>query len=162
MLSLKNLDTKYKPLWKENKKTQEHLRCKMAKRDKILDDYNQMQKKYLPFPDRLELHILRIDIDTARKEESKTSKQMDSVFHVNRANTTYKKIDAKGRRAIEREPCVICFETHDAKQLTTTNCRHTFCRPCFSKVLETNYFDDKEVSCPYCRNDKITLTRYYK
>jgi hypothetical protein len=95
-------------------------------------------------------------------ELSRAVKELEAILRVNRTNTTYKKIDGKGRRALEREPCVICFETHDAKQLTTTTCGHTFCRPCFSKVLDTCYYDDKKLSCPYCRNDKIGLWRYYK
>jgi len=172
MLSLTNLENEYFPLWKECQKSKDQCQHKMAKRDKILHIRRQVNEG-VPYPDTqsnkkqwdkyaVEVAVLHLDICSAWEKERKIWKQMDSVLFVNRANTTYKKINAVQRRALEREPCVICFETHDAKYLTTTNCGHTFCRPCFSKVVETNYFDDKEISCPYCRNENIVLSRYYK
>lgn len=172
MLSLKKLEQAYFPIWKENRKNREDCQEKMAKRDKILHIRRQINQG-VAYQDtqsnreqwekcEVDISVLQIDITAAWKKECKTWKQMDSVLFVNRSNTTYKKIDNKERRALEREPCAICYDIHGAKRLTTTSCGHTFCRPCFSKVLETNYFDDKEISCPYCRNDRITLSRYYK
>lgn len=122
--------------------------------------YSELKKMFRA--DYIDYSVKRLDFVEADNQFKRSSKKLKASLRVNRANTTYKKIDAKGRRALEREPCVICFETHHAKQLTTTNCGHTFCRPCFSKVLNTCYLDYKEVSCPYCRNENIMLTRYYK
>ena len=112
--------------------------------------------------DDVDFAVTEADFEQAWIEYNRSWKKLDAILRVNRANTTYKKVTASARRALEREPCVICFETHDAKQLTTTNCGHTFCRPCFSQLIDTCYYDEKEIACPYCRNDKITLTRYYK
>ena len=112
--------------------------------------------------DDVDFAVIAADWDEAWPEFRDSWNNLDAILRVNRANTTYKKVTASDRRALEREPCVICFETHHAKQLTTTNCGHTFCRPCLSQHINTCYYDEKEISCPYCRNDKITLTRYYK
>jgi hypothetical protein len=172
MLSLKSLNTVSCSLWKEINKHREQGYQKIAKRNKMIHIPKKIDPCYLYLDEyahlgqldkyEVEIAVLQSDIEDAWKKEVKSWKHLDSLLFVNRANTTYKKIDAKGRRALEREPCVICYETHDAKHLTTTNCGHTFCRPCFSKVLDTCYYDHKEVSCPYCRNENILLTRYYK
>ena len=172
MLSLKSLETVSSPMWKEINKHREQGQQKIAKRNRLIHIPKKINPCYLYLDDEahlgqldkyeVEIALLQADIEDAWKKEGKNWKQMGSLLFVNRANTTYKKISGSDRRTLEREPCVICFETHDAKYLTTTNCGHTFCRPCFSKVLDTCYYDIKEVSCPYCRNENITLTRYYK
>jgi hypothetical protein len=110
--------------------------------------------------DDVDFAVSEADFEEAWPEFRDSWNNLDAILRVNRANTTYKKVTASVRRALEREPCVICFETHHAKQLTTTNCGHTFCRPCLSQHINTCYYDEKEISCPYCRNDKITLTRH--
>ena len=172
MLSITDLENLYTPLWEECERNHENCQKKMMKRDKIIHIHGQI-KKGVAYSDAIsnpkqwskyevEIAVLQADITTAWKKERKNWKQMDSLLCVNRANTTYKKVDGNERRALEREPCVICFETYDAKRLTTTSCNHTFCRPCFSQLIETCYFDDKEISCPYCRNEHIRLSRYYK
>jgi hypothetical protein len=127
------------------------------KRNAMLIEFKKMVRS-----DYVDYIVKGLDFLEAQEQLTRSSEKLKASLRVNRKNTTYKKIDGKGRRALEREPCIICFETHDAKQLTTTTCGHTFCRPCFSKVLHTCYYDDKELSCPYCRNDKIGLWRYYK
>lgn len=159
MLSLKNLETTCAPIWKEEQKNAEKHHVKKAK-------WNRMTHSGTNFTlyhnDDVDFAVTEADFEQAWIEYSRSWKKLDAILRVNRANTTYKKVTASARRALEREPCVICFETHDAKQLTTTNCGHTFCRPCFSQLIDTCYYDEKEIACPYCRNDKITLTRYYK
>jgi hypothetical protein len=136
MLTLKNQTALYTPISKEYLQNAD-------KRDAM---YSELKKMFRA--DYIDYSVKRLDFLEAQKLFERSSKKLRAILRVNRANTTYKKIDAKQRRALEREPCVICYETHDAKHLTTTNCGHTFCRPCFSKILDTCYYDIKEVSCP--------------
>jgi hypothetical protein len=159
MLTLKQLDTIRAPILKKHLQNDSNYDHKYSKYKKIT---NSGTNWTLFHKDDINFAITQLEWDEACTKFDKTINQLDAILRVNRANTTYKKVSGSHRRALEREPCAICFETHDAKQLTTTNCGHTFCRPCFSKVIDTYYYENKEIVCPYCRNDKITLTRYYK
>ena len=155
MLSLKNLETTCATMEKQRRKVQDKWHAIRSKFKKMLDST-------VVRTDDVDYIVTELEWQEVWKQWERTWKDYEDVLRVNRANTTYKKVGGSVRRALEREPCVICFETHDAKQLTTTNCGHTFCRPCFSQLIDTCYYEDKEIACPYCRNDKITLTRYYK
>jgi hypothetical protein len=154
MLSLKNLQTINATMQKQRNKIADKWQPKQSKFKKMV--YSTVES------DDVDFAVSEADFEEAWPEFRDSWNNLDAILRVNRANTTYKKVTASVRRALEREPCVICFETHHAKQLTTTNCGHTFCRPCLSQHINTCYYDEKEISCPYCRNDKITLTRYYK
>ena len=53
----------------------------------------------------------------------------------------------------EVEPCPLCMEDITSTTNTcTTNCGHTFCSPCFTKLLNHGVFSREiQVNCPMCR-----------
>ena len=161
MLSLTTLETICGPIMNEQRKYNAQVEANHQKWLKMTHsgeepDYT-LARKY-----HVELAINGVEYDDVSNQRKRLYKQLEAALRVNRANTTYKKVRGRECRALEREPCAICYEIYGAKQLTTTNCGHTFCRPCFSQLIEICYFDDKEISCPYCRNKNIALVRYYK
>jgi hypothetical protein len=49
--------------------------------------------------------------------------------------------------------CPICYEFHDKNKHVVTNCNHEFCGDCMSVILYNSYSDNKDASCPLCRQE---------
>ena len=110
----------------------------------------------------IEWAILEIKMEEYRFEIKKLNKMRDEIFIINKNNSKYKKVNNFEKRCLERDCCGICFESHNLKQIVTTNCGHNIGKRCLSKLLRHNYFNDVEICCPYCRNNNLEFTRYYK
>lgn len=63
---------------------------------------------------------------------------------------------------IQNRECVICFENPDFSNLITTNCKHNFCKDCYTKwetkSVQINY--NRNITCPYCRKDNPKIIGY--
>ena len=59
--------------------------------------------------------------------------------------------------SVEVEPCPLCMEDITSTTNTcTTNCGHTFCSPCFTKLLNHGVNSRSSmVNCPMCRANII-------
>ena len=54
---------------------------------------------------------------------------------------------------IQSKECVICLEKPDFKNLLTTNCKHHFCKDCYSRweLTSSRLNEFRNITCPYCR-----------
>lgn len=49
--------------------------------------------------------------------------------------------------------CPICYDFHDKNKHVVTNCNHEFCGDCMSVIINNSYSDNKDASCPLCRQE---------
>ena len=49
--------------------------------------------------------------------------------------------------------CPICYDIHDKNKHVVTNCNHEFCVDCISIIINNSYSDNKDASCPLCRQE---------
>lgn len=50
------------------------------------------------------------------------------------------------------DPCVICLDTIDEKDLYTLECKHTFHRKCIQEWFQTQLQQHNTLTCPTCRH----------
>ena len=53
-----------------------------------------------------------------------------------------------------QEECPVCYESISDDKICITQCSHTFCYDCITKVIQTT----KEHNCPYCREKIVELS----
>jgi hypothetical protein len=76
-------------------------------------------------------------------------------------NSKIEKVSDKTKRQIEKESCSICFEHHKSKHIIRTSCNHYFGTYCFSKFIDSNFENNRDIVCPMCRNENISeFTRF--
>ena len=61
---------------------------------------------------------------------------------------------------LEKEDCCICLSPHKIKDIVTTSCSHSFGKSCAENLLDKNYYDGCDITCPMCRNPDMTFTLY--
>jgi hypothetical protein len=49
--------------------------------------------------------------------------------------------------------CPICYDVCDKNVHVLTNCNHEFCADCMSTIINHSYRDNKDASCPLCRQE---------
>jgi hypothetical protein len=67
----------------------------------------------------------------------------------------YKRISTTDYDAESTEPCAVCMEKRKKGDTITTECNHSFCKPCWNKWMDTN-----NRTCPCCRNACKSVTVY--
>lgn len=139
---------------------------------KMLQVYNQHKKgialelpnHYLKIKERHEVELALLDI---KKEETTRlfHKYEEKITNIGKSfieeNSRVEKVSDKTKTQIERENCSICFEHHESKHIIRTSCNHYFGKYCFSKFIDSNFENDRDIVCPICRNDHISeFTRF--
>lgn len=67
----------------------------------------------------------------------------------------YKRISATDYDAETEDPCAVCMEKQKKGHTITTECNHTFCKPCWNSWMNTN-----NRTCPCCRKQCKNITAY--
>jgi hypothetical protein len=115
-----------------------------------------------------EIELLRIPTDWKKHRDKRPeySKKFDYCFAgfiVNiflKNNSKLVKITKTKEKKLEKEICGICCDNHKIKNIVTTCCGHTFGKCCFEKLLNYNWENVVEISCPMCRKSNIEIIRY--
>ena len=67
----------------------------------------------------------------------------------------YKRITATDYEAVNTDPCAVCIENQKKGDTITTECNHSFCKPCWNSWMDTN-----NRTCPCCRKLCKSITVY--
>jgi len=111
----------------------------------------------------VEVALIETEIAEIEQLSSRLWRKMQSIFSLNRANTTYRRISKRKQRELESDTCAICYEEHNISQIVTIrSCGHSFGKSCFTHIINHCYDSYKEITCPCCRNDQIDMIRYRK
>jgi hypothetical protein len=176
--TLRMLLRKYEPLSREWNKLRQiydeyenrlyktlHIKQAMKNGTRFPKNYWQIREK-----NELEIALLEVQIDEIDQKCNTLWRQMEGVFKFTHENTKYKPASSsaeKQKRA--HEPCAICYDSSvdvgvgiGLKHRISTNCGHIFCKPCMTAFLQHNYDMGLEITCPCCRNDKLTFWRFTK
>jgi hypothetical protein len=104
----------------------------------------------------VELALIQIDFEKQQRITDKAYKQTENLASTFiSANSKYVKLSSIEKLCIEREPCSICLNKHDAKKIIRTNCDHYFGKYCFTDYVNTNFDNDRDIVCPLCRNQHL-------
>jgi hypothetical protein len=126
-------------------------------------DYLQMRQKY-----DLEIAVLEVQMDEIKQKSNTLWRQMEAIFQFTDKNTEYKPASSPAeKRKRTNEPCAICYDSPaegggSLKRRISTNCGHIFCKPCMTTFLQHNYDTGSVITCPCCRNDRLTFVRFTK
>lgn len=129
-------------------------------------DYEKYETPARPNTDilskRHEIEIAELDVKIEELESKERAiwNIMESVFKINDRNSKCKRVSKVAKRKLEAETCAICFEEHNISKIVTIDCGHSFGKPCFEQLIETNYDRYIETSCPCCRHIPLVVTRY--
>jgi hypothetical protein len=175
---LRILYEKYEPLsreWNKLRRISDEYENRLYK---ILH-IKQAIKNNTPFPKNywqtrqkheLEIALLEVQIDENDQKCNTLWRQMEAVFQFTDKNTKYEPAcsPAEKRKRLY-EPCAICYDSFvgvgvgvGLKRRISTNCGHIFCKPCMTAFLQHNYDTGAEITCPCCRNDRLTFVRFTK
>jgi hypothetical protein len=154
MTSIRDISNNRNKLHDDYKNTKREI-------DKILNDFEQLQKKKLPLEVysvlKYELRIHFLNADNRRIE---LQKKIQQAHYVSGSHIPTIKISTKKMKALHPEICGICMEHHAYRFTITTSCGHHFGKKCFSKWIDTCFENYKDISCALCRDTNFALTRY--
>ena len=80
---------------------------------------------------------------------------MNPTTRVYKPVRKYKRISATDYEAVNNDPCAVCMENQKKGDTITTECNHSFCKPCWNNWMDTN-----NRTCPCCRNRCKSITVY--
>jgi hypothetical protein len=101
---------------------------------------------------------LQISFAVARLTMNRTSAlaaEHMNTTRVYKPARKYKRIIATDYEAINTEPCAVCMENQKKGDTITTECNHSFCKPCWNNWMDTN-----NRTCPCCRKECKSITVY--
>ena len=108
-----------------------------------------------------EVSSIRLEISFTIARLCMNRRNALAIEHMNpntktyRPSRKYKRITADDFEAETTDPCAVCIEKQKKGDTITTECNHSFCKPCWNKWMDTN-----KRTCPCCRKQCRSVTVY--
>ena len=104
---------------------------------------------------RLEISFTIARLTLNRNTALAIERMNPTTKRVYKPSRKYKRISEEEYEAENTDPCSVCMEIHKKCNTITTECKHSFCKPCWNKWMDTN-----NRTCPYCRGQCKSITVY--
>ena len=121
--------------------------------------YNKITKKYIKLK---EIDDVVWDMYDYSVDGMNKWCEDDYLFRLDKKLCKTNCITRNKGNEISSNVCSLCLDTHDVKHKIKTSCGHYFGKSCFAAFMKHKFNNDDSsvITCPYCRSNVTSLTRF--